>query len=170
MHRDKLAFSFAASLTTAWSGLYFLAWVLGIVPRGWSGGVIYGLLALMIVTISTWPEPVTYNPHDASPNTIVTVTPDGIVTSWQGAGPSMFGWLAAEIVGQPSSVLMPERFRAAHETGLARVRATGVSELARIPLVLTAMHRDGSEFPVRMFLTVATGRDGLAITAVIGRP
>ena len=45
---------------------------------------------------------------DASPDAIFSVTLDGIITSWNRAAESMFGWSAAEAVGQPVSLIGPD--------------------------------------------------------------
>jgi PAS domain S-box-containing protein len=45
---------------------------------------------------------------DASPDAIFSVTLDGIITSWNRAAESMFGWSAAEAIGQPVSLIDPD--------------------------------------------------------------
>ena len=46
---------------------------------------------------------------EASPQAIVGIDRDGIVTSWHGGAERMFGWSAAEVLGRPLPVVPPER-------------------------------------------------------------
>ncbi len=78
----------------------------------------------------------------------------GMVLSWNQGAQAIFGYNESEIVGLPLNLLMPERFRPAHQAGLARVAATGVSTLVGRPVELVGLRRDGSEFPIE--LTLAT--------------
>ncbi|MEV0898471.1 PAS domain S-box protein [Actinoplanes sp. NPDC049802] len=89
------------------------------------------------------------NAHDA----FVSMNAEGVITAWNIAAERLFGWTAAEAIGCPAGELMiPPRLRAAHDEGLARVRRSGVSDLAGRRLELYAVDRDGREFPVEMTL------------------
>src|SRR5260370_1395174 len=59
---------------------------------------------------------------DSSDDAIVSKTLDGIITSWNPAAERMFGWTAAEAVGRPIILIIPEARRAEEDTVLARVR------------------------------------------------
>ncbi len=85
---------------------------------------------------------------------ILHTDPGGRVLSWNQGAQAIFGYAESEVIGLPLQLLMPERFRAAHVAGLARVAATGVSKLVGRPVELVGLHRDGSEFPIE--LTLAT--------------
>ena len=58
---------------------------------------------------------------------IIAADSDGRVTFWNNGARSLFGYREDEILGQPLTVLMPERYRDAHQRGLERVRSTGES-------------------------------------------
>src|SRR5437867_783534 len=83
---------------------------------------------------------------------LVVANQAGSIVGWFGAAEAMFGWTAVEVVGRPVTVLMPARYRAAHAAGLARVTATGRSELAGRLILVDALHRDGHEFPVQILI------------------
>ncbi|HEY8113865.1 MAG TPA: PAS domain S-box protein, partial [Actinomycetes bacterium] len=104
---------------------------------------------------------------DAATDAIVSAGSDGRVRSWNRGAERMFGWRAGEIVGRPLTVLMPERLRALHEQGLARVRQTGHSKLAGSVVELVALHKDGREFPVELSIGVWDSSDGPAFSGVI---
>src|SRR2546429_8824658 len=63
---------------------------------------------------------------DSSNDVIVSKTLDGIITSWNPAAERLFGWTAAEAVGQPITLIIPEERRAgggdAPPTGRPRAR------------------------------------------------
>jgi PAS domain S-box-containing protein len=104
---------------------------------------------------------------DAATDAIVSAGSDGRLRSWNRGAERMFGWRAGEIVGRPLTVLMPERLRALHEQGLARVRQTGHSKLAGSVIELVALHKDGREFPVELSIGVWDSSDGPAFSGVI---
>src|SRR5437667_12749674 len=59
---------------------------------------------------------------DSSNDVIVSKTLDGIITSWNPAAERMFGWTAAEAIGRPITLIVPEAQRAEEGAVLARVR------------------------------------------------
>ena len=59
---------------------------------------------------------------ESSEDVIVSKNLDGIITSWNRAAERMFGWTAAEAVGQPIMLIIPADRRAEEEGVLARIR------------------------------------------------
>ena len=84
---------------------------------------------------------------------VVSISGDGVVLEWNHAAEETFGWRADEARGRPlDELIIPSGQRAAHRAGLERV-ATGGRTHSRIldsTLELTALRRDGSEFPVEL--------------------
>jgi PAS domain S-box-containing protein len=85
----------------------------------------------------------------------------------------MFGYSHKEIVGKPHAMLLPERFRKAHEEHVAhffeepKIRPMGLGGLE-----LAGCHQDGSEFPVEIslsFLETINGRLAMAFISDITR-
>lgn len=89
---------------------------------------------------------------------IVTADADGLVRTWNPAAGRLFGYSEDEIVGLSLAVLVPERFRDAHNSGLARVAATGETRIIGKTVEVYGLHRDGHEFPIE--LSLATWLDG----------
>jgi len=59
-----------------------------------------------------------------------------------------------EALGKPLTLLMPERFRRAHQQGLAHVVATGQSRLIGSGTIeLAGLRKDGGEFPLELTLS-----------------
>ncbi|GAA3381930.1 PAS domain S-box protein [Cryptosporangium minutisporangium] len=93
--------------------------------------------------------------HDA----YVSMDAAGRVVAWNAAAELLFGFSAAEALGRPvTELIVPAQYRAAHDAGLARVRATGVSALAGQRLELAAIDKGGREFPIEMTLQVSMER------------
>jgi two-component system, LuxR family, sensor kinase FixL len=104
---------------------------------------------------------------NAATDAIVSADADGCLRSWNRGAERMFGWRADEVVGLPLTVIVPERLRAAHEAGIARVRSTGTSKLAGTVVELTALHKDGHEFPIELSIGAWLDGDGLTFSGII---
>ncbi|GGM28236.1 ATP-binding protein [Dactylosporangium sucinum] len=88
----------------------------------------------------------------------VAIELTGEITRWNRAAERTFGWSAAEAVGrQVDELVIPERFRAAHRAGLARLARGGLPKLIGQRLQLWANNKAGVEFPVELTLNVVDG-------------
>ena len=94
----------------------------------------------------------------AAADAIVTADSKGEIVAWNPAAEEMFGYVDSEAVGRPLSLLVPERFRAAHEAGLARVVDTGETRIIGSTVEVYGLHKEGHEFPIE--LSLATWLEG----------
>ncbi|HJU00876.1 MAG TPA: PAS domain S-box protein [Actinomycetes bacterium] len=104
---------------------------------------------------------------DAAVDAIVSADSSGRVLTWNRGAERLFGWTSAEMVGRPLTVIIPERFRALHSDGIARVRRTGSSKLAGKVVELAGLRRDGSELPIELSVGTWSGADGMAFSGVL---
>jgi two-component system sensor kinase FixL len=104
---------------------------------------------------------------DAAVDAIVSADSSGRVLTWNRGAERLFGWTAAEMVGRPLTVIIPERFRALHADGIARVRRGGASKLAGQVVELSGLRRDGSELPIELSVGTWNGPEGLAFSGVL---
>jgi len=87
---------------------------------------------------------------DTSPEAIVTIDGEGIIRSFSPAAEKTFGYDAKEIIGQNIKTLMPEPYASEHDDYLKRYRETGVPRIIGRKRVVSARHKDGGTFPIRL--------------------
>lgn len=87
---------------------------------------------------------------------IISIDEKGIVTMWNPAAEAMFGYKEDEMIGEPLTAIIPERFREGHEAGLERVAAGGEHHVIGTTAELAGLHRDGREFPIELSLATWT--------------
>ncbi|MGQ0803617.1 MAG: putative bifunctional diguanylate cyclase/phosphodiesterase [Actinomycetota bacterium] len=85
---------------------------------------------------------------------------DGRVIAWNRCAEQTFGWPAREVMGrQLADSIIPPRDRQAHQRGLQRFLATGESTILNRPVELTAVDREGREFPIELTIwSIRVGR------------
>src|SRR5919106_6254114 len=89
---------------------------------------------------------------DAAFDAIVTITPDGIVRWFNRGAERIFGYRAEEVIGQPLTLLMPERYRERCVAGLHHYLRTDEARVVGGTTELVGLRKDGSEFPIEMSL------------------
>jgi PAS domain S-box-containing protein len=88
--------------------------------------------------------------HDA----FIGIDSTGHIAAWNAQAEQIFGWTREEAIGRNlAETIVPPAFREAHNTGLRRFHATGEAPVVNQRLELTALHRDGREFPVELTIT-----------------
>jgi PAS domain S-box-containing protein len=98
---------------------------------------------------------------DTALDAVMTIDEQGFVMEWNAQAERMFGWRYDEAVGRRvSELLIPPRYRTAHENGLRHFLDTGAGPLLNRRVEITALRQDGGEFPVE--LSVAPYRAGEA--------
>jgi PAS domain S-box-containing protein len=87
--------------------------------------------------------------HDAC----VSVDRAGRVVGWNAAAEQMFGYTAGQASGEPvDQLIVPERFRQNHRTGMARLTGGGEPRHRGAPTRVTVVDSSGHEFPAEMSL------------------
>ncbi len=90
---------------------------------------------------------------DASPEAIITIDDHGIVRGFSSSASSMLGYSADEVLGRNVSMLMSEPYHSKHDSYLSHYRETGEKQIIGTGRELNALHKNGTEVPMR--LTVA---------------
>lgn len=85
---------------------------------------------------------------------VVVMRTDGTIAGWNDVAQRTFGWSFAEANGhRMSEMIIPVRYREAHERGLDHYLATGEGPVLDKHFEIEALHRDGHELPVELSIT-----------------
>lgn len=85
---------------------------------------------------------------------IVTVDHTGVITEFNPAAERIFGYSRDEVVGQEMArLIIPPKYRQAHRQGMAEYMKTGRGAVIDRQIEITALRKDGQEFPVELFIT-----------------
>jgi PAS domain S-box-containing protein len=91
---------------------------------------------------------------EAALDAVVTMDARGRVLGWNHAAETTFGYRAHEAVGHDmADLIVPASLRAKHRTGLARYLESEQPVILDRRLELTAVHKNGTEFPVELTIT-----------------
>jgi PAS domain S-box-containing protein len=81
----------------------------------------------------------------------VSIDVDGRIVEWNPQAEATFGWSRDEALGRALvETIIPPRHRAPHLQGMERFLATGDGPVLNRRVELSALHRDGHEFPVEL--------------------
>ncbi len=88
---------------------------------------------------------------DMALDAVIGMDEHGVITNWNPRAEVIFGWTAGEAVGKKlSEVVIPPQYREAHIRGLRHFLATGQGPVLNRRIEITALRRDGTEFPVEL--------------------
>lgn len=105
---------------------------------------------------------------DAALDAIIEMDGKGIISGWNSRAAEIFGWSAEKVVGRRlSETIMPDRFRPAHEEGLRHFLETGEGPILNRRIEVTALHRDGHEFPIKLAVAPIRRRGSYRFIAFI---
>ncbi len=94
---------------------------------------------------------------------VVVMDSGGKIIDWNARAEQMFGWTLREAIGRElAEIIIPPRYREGHHRGLERFLATGEGPVLNRLIELSALRRDGSEFPVE--LSVSPLKTGDVVT------
>ncbi|MGD8670901.1 MAG: PAS domain S-box protein [Desulfobacterales bacterium] len=90
---------------------------------------------------------------ESAKDAIITADRVGTIAFCNTAAAKMFGHPVEKLIGQPISIIMPQRFRKAHERGMAKFVARGKSRMIDETVELFGITKDGNEFPIELSLS-----------------
>lgn len=89
----------------------------------------------------------------ASQDAIILGDHEGTILSWNQAAQNMFGYPAEEVIGKSLTILMPHRYRQAHQEGIKRLQSTGETRVVGKVVELHGLKKGGEEFPIELSLS-----------------
>jgi PAS domain S-box-containing protein len=87
---------------------------------------------------------------ETASDAVISMDESGVIIFANAATKGIFGYEAAELIGKPLTVLMPEAIRKLHEAGYKRYLETGERHLNWQGSELTAQRVNGEEFPAEV--------------------
>jgi PAS domain S-box-containing protein len=91
---------------------------------------------------------------DTALDAVIVMRSDGTLAAWNAQAERIFGWSPIEVIGkQMSDLIIPKQYRSAHHKGLSHYLATGEGPLLRSRVEITALRKNGDEFPVELSIT-----------------
>jgi PAS domain S-box-containing protein len=96
---------------------------------------------------------------------IIFADEGGIIRLWNSGAEAMFGYTAAEAIGQTMEIIIPEKHRARHDEGYARVMQTGITKYGRDALAVPALRKDGSRISIEFTIVLVRSAEGGVIGA-----
>ncbi|HKR06376.1 MAG TPA: PAS domain S-box protein [Bacteroidia bacterium] len=103
-------------------------------------------------------EPVVYHSDEtmrlimnAALDAIICINTAGKIIVWNPKAEKIFGWKENEVSGKIlAEIIIPAQYREQHEKGLKHYLDTGKSVILNKLIEITALNRDGKEFPVEL--------------------
>ncbi|MFN4349837.1 MAG: PAS domain-containing protein [Hylemonella sp.] len=75
------------------------------------------------------------------PEALIFCDLEGIIRVWNGGAEKVFGWSAAEAVGQSLDLIIPERMRKAHWDGFNQALERGGVKPGRTSMITRSLHK-----------------------------
>jgi PAS domain S-box-containing protein len=104
---------------------------------------------------------------EAAPDGVVIADGDGSIVLVNAQTERLFGYERGGLIGQPLTILMPERFRKAHEEGLSRAASGGEQRVIGKTVELVGRRKDGTEFPLELSLASAVVDQGYQFAGIL---
>ncbi|MEV7629232.1 PAS domain S-box protein [Actinoplanes sp. NPDC089786] len=104
---------------------------------------------------------------EAAPDAIIGVTRGGTITLINAQTERMFGYQRDDLIGQSIDVLVPERVRPRHPQLRDAYFADPRAGQLGVGKDLTAVRKDGSEFPVEISLSALETDQGVIVSAAV---
>jgi PAS domain S-box-containing protein len=105
---------------------------------------------------------------DSALDAVVAMDADGIITDWNKQAEEIFGWTRPEALARRmSETIIPMQYRLSHESGLRHFFKTGQGPVLNRRIEITALRRDGREFPVELTITPLKSGDTWTFSSFI---
>lgn len=97
---------------------------------------------------------------------VVYANQKGIIERWNAAAAAMFGYSAAEALGQSLDLMIPEHLRKGHWRGFEAAIASGKTRLGGRPTLTRGQHKSGQKLYVEMSFALVLDSTGSALGSV----
>ena len=101
---------------------------------------------------------------DSATDAIITISPRGIVESFNAAAETIFAYEANEIIGKNIKMLMPAPYQQEHDGYLSNYLETGLRSVIGIGREVVGKRKDGSTFPMDLAVSEVELEEGRLFT------
>ncbi len=109
-------------------------------------------------------EDVFYKSFDS----MIKIDSNGLVISWNRASQTIFGWSYNEIKNKYlADFIIPARYREAHAQGIKRFLKVGDKAIIDAHIEITALRKNGDEFPVELTISAIEQDNSYVFTSII---
>ena len=105
---------------------------------------------------------------DTALDAVITMNAQGDIMEWNRQAETIFGWSRGEAIGRElADTIIPPQYREAHRKGLRHFLATGQGPVLNRRIEISAIRRDGSQFPVELAVCPLKTGDSYVFNAFI---
>ena len=105
---------------------------------------------------------------NAALDAIICIDLNGNITVWNAQAEKMFGWSEEEVKGKDvSEIIIPLKYRERHKKGMQHYFKTGEGPVLNKLLELSALDREGKEFPIELSIVPVQQRNNKFFCAFI---
>ena len=98
---------------------------------------------------------------------IISLNPDGQIVAWNSYAEKIFGYTAEEIIGEPFTTVLPQRYHAAQQQFLDKAFREGKAVLPEKSVDGFGLRKDGTEFPVEQSFSLWRSEHGMLSTVIL---
>jgi PAS domain S-box-containing protein len=106
---------------------------------------------------------------DKAADAIIFADEEGIIRLWNAGAEAIFGYPAAEALGQSLDLIVPEKLRKRHWEGYRKVMATGKTKYGKETLAVPAITKDDNRISIEFTIVLVSNDSGepLGTAAII---
>ena len=98
---------------------------------------------------------------------IISINSDGIILSWNKAAEKIFGYSSSEMINMKLTEIIPVNHTEGHNAGLQRLQDGGKEKLMGETIEITALRKNGTEFPIELSLSSWESKNQKYFTGII---
>lgn len=104
---------------------------------------------------------------ESANDAIILANGKGAIISWNKGAQSIFGYQDEEVLGKKLQIIIPERFREAHQKGMERYLSTGKPHVIGKTVELQGLRKEGDEFPIELSLATWQEEGNIYFSSII---
>lgn len=97
---------------------------------------------------------------ETTPDAVIFAGVDGVIRLWNASAERMFGYTAAEALGQSLDLIIPERLRARHWDAYHKAMAAGTTKYTTELLAVPATRKDGARISIEFAISLLRDEGG----------